>query len=348
MEELKSLAKVSISVIAALIYCYFFVSRISPGKTRLLFLLPIFYLFALLPWSFSSIHFRGIAAFFLTWLGIFKLLLYAFGQGPLASPNASFPSFASIASLPVKYKQRKKGSPRADLKIKNPPRLSLPVKVLFLAAIVYCYKYKSRFPHEVLLSVYCLHLYLSLELVLAAGAAAARAGVGLELEPQSDEPYLSTSLQDFWGRRWNLMVTGILRPTVYDPIRRWAGSTRRARLLGIIAVFLVSGLMHEVMFYYLTTEAETRWEVTWFFVLHGFCTAAEVAAKEALAGKIPPPPPAVSRAATLVFVAVTGFWLFFPPIIRSRADVKVVDECVAFLEFFTDTWQNLVARIRLF
>ncbi|KAJ6779053.1 LONG-CHAIN-ALCOHOL O-FATTY-ACYLTRANSFERASE 3-RELATED [Salix koriyanagi] len=28
---------------------------------------------------------------------------------------------------------------------------------------------------------------------------------GLELEPQFNDPYLSTSLQDFWGRRWNLM-----------------------------------------------------------------------------------------------------------------------------------------------
>ncbi|KAK4360075.1 hypothetical protein RND71_022304 [Anisodus tanguticus] len=41
----------------------------------------------------------------------------------------------------------------------------------------------------------------------------------VELEPPFDEPYKTSSLQDFWRRRWNLMVTNILRPTVYDPVR---------------------------------------------------------------------------------------------------------------------------------
>ncbi|XP_068668526.1 probable long-chain-alcohol O-fatty-acyltransferase 5 [Aristolochia californica] len=345
MEELKSLAKVCLSVNAALIYCYFFVSQIRPGKTRLLFLLPVFYLFSVLPWTFSSLHFRGISAFFLTWLGIFKLLLFAFDQGPLATQRDSFVNFACIASLPVKYKQRKPSLKSNSYPGKIP--ISLFIKGLALSAVIYLYKYKSNFHHKILLSLYCFHLFLALELVLAAGAAVARSAVDLELEPQSDEPYLSTSLQDFWGRRWNLMVTSILRPTIYSPIRRWASPKvggRRARLLGIVAVFLVSGLMHEVMFYYLTL-AEMTWEVTWFFMLHGFCTGAEVAVKESLARKFWLPV-AVSRLATLVFVAVTGFWLFFPAILRSRSDEKVIDEYGVFLEFLMDRGQNLRAWIR--
>lgn len=34
-----------------------------------------------------------------------------------------------------------------------------------------------------------------------------------------DEPYLATSLQDFWGRRWNLMVSSIFRSAIYAPTR---------------------------------------------------------------------------------------------------------------------------------
>ncbi|KAJ4866546.1 putative long-chain-alcohol O-fatty-acyltransferase 3 [Raphanus sativus] len=35
------------------------------------------------------------------------------------------------------------------------------------------------------------------------------ASLGCDLEPQFNEPYLATSLQDFWGRRWTSMVTAI-------------------------------------------------------------------------------------------------------------------------------------------
>ncbi|MED6116483.1 hypothetical protein PIB30_100771 [Stylosanthes scabra] len=59
-------------------------------------------------------------------------------------------------------------------------------------------------------------MYLGIEHVLAISAALVRTIFGFEIEPQFNEPYLSTSLQDFWGRRWNLMVTSILCPTVYD------------------------------------------------------------------------------------------------------------------------------------
>ncbi|KAJ6429979.1 hypothetical protein OIU84_021400 [Salix udensis] len=72
----------------------------------------------------------------------------------------------------------------------------------------------------------------------------------MELEPPSNEPYLSTSLQDFWGRRWNLMVTNLLRHTVYKPVRSSLGSLlgQWAPLPAVAASFLVSGLMHELLF----------------------------------------------------------------------------------------------------
>ena len=43
------------------------------------------------------------------------------------------------------------------------------------------------------------------------------------------------------------MVSAILRLSVYDPMRACAG-----KALAVLGTFLVSGLMHEVMMYYLT------------------------------------------------------------------------------------------------
>ncbi|XP_060673937.1 uncharacterized protein LOC132804060 [Ziziphus jujuba] len=48
--------------------------------------------------------------------------------------------------------------------------------------------------------------YFSLSII----ASLCRVLLGLEMEPQFDEPYLATSPQDFWSRRWNLMIGNIL------------------------------------------------------------------------------------------------------------------------------------------
>ncbi|OVA20216.1 hypothetical protein BVC80_157g2 [Macleaya cordata] len=115
----------------------------------------------------------------------------------------------------------------------------------------------------------------------------AQAILGLELEPHSNNPYLSTSLQDFWGRRWNLPITNILRPTIYDPMRyiftRIFGR-RWATFPSVLITFMVSGLMHELMFYNMRNVKPT-WEVTWSLLFHGFCTATEIEVKKALDGR---------------------------------------------------------------
>lgn len=335
MEEIRNLIKCSACAVASLAYCYLLVGKLRPGAPRLVPLLPIFYLFSILPLTFSTVHLRSISAFFLTWLANFKLLLFSFHQGPLVA-SSSFLRFLSIASLPVKDSSPPPpdhAAPTQQIKQtikKRHPRLedlALVVKALLLGIIISVYPYRHHLPHHAVLLLYSLHVYLALEVVLAGAAALARALTRLELEPQFREPYLSTSLQDFWGRRWNLMVTSILRPTVYHPVRRWAGAlfgAEAAQLLGILAVFAVSGVMHEAMFYYLTL-AEPTWEVTCFFLLHGMATATEVVAKKAVAPHHHLPP-AVSAVLTLTFVGGTVFWLFFPPILRGGTDAKVIEE----------------------
>lgn len=50
----------------------------------------------------------------------------------------------------------------------------------------------------------------------------------------------SSSPSDFWGRRWNLVVHGILKRGVYKPVR-----TKFSRLAASTATFLASGFFHE-------------------------------------------------------------------------------------------------------
>ncbi|KAF8409658.1 hypothetical protein HHK36_005736 [Tetracentron sinense] len=335
--EIKSFLKVWISALASLCYCYFISRKIPKGKIRLFSLFPIFYLFLVLPLGLSSFHLGGPTAFYLAWLGNFKLLLFAFDQGPLSSdPLKSLPLFISIASLPIKIQNKETPSPQNTTKVPK-SLLILAVKAFFLVLIIRTYDYKQYLHPNIILALYCCHMYLGIEIALALSAALARTMLALELEPQFNEPYLSTSLQDFWGRRWNLMVTSILRPTIYDPIRcistRILGS-RFALLPAVLATFAVSGLMHELIFYYLT-RVDPTWEVTWFFVLHGICTAMEIVVKKALAGRFQLHP-VVSGPLTVGFVAVSGVWLFFPQILRNGVDTRAIGEYGILFHFLND------------
>ncbi|KAL6287644.1 hypothetical protein ACE6H2_012034 [Prunus campanulata] len=201
-------------------------------------------------------HLVGVTSFFISWFANFKLFLLAFGKGPLSSdPSISLGCFVAIACLPIKIQQNNpppnslgkhkntqndsisslpnqnnqfkensslakshqntqnensqeqlKENPPAnhqngpkkshiDGQFKQNPHPSPPKSHI-----------NGQIHPKAMLLLYSLHIYLLLELILA-----------FELEPQFNEPYLSISLQDFWGRRWNLMVTSILRPTVYEP-----------------------------------------------------------------------------------------------------------------------------------
>lgn len=107
--------------------------------------------------------------------------------------------------------------------------------------------------------------------------------LGLQVSPAMNEPYKATGFAEFWGKRYNLVVSSTLRFSVYEPLLgllqcKWSttascsrttqktasneaaalsqqqdgrcrGSCRRcqlARALATTAVFAVSGLWHEI------------------------------------------------------------------------------------------------------
>ena len=201
-------------------------------------------------------------------------------------------------------------------------------------------EYREIMHDKIVLVVYCVLVFFLVEVMFSFSNGAVQALVGLELEPPSDEPYLSTSLQDFWGKRWNLTVTNTLRHTVFEPVRAATVAVvghKCAPLLGVLASFVVSGLMHELLFFY-ATRVSPSWEMTGFFVVHGVCVVAEMGVKRAFSGKLRLPW-VVSWPLTVGFVVATSFWLFFPPLRRNGLDVRVIEEFKMFVNF---TKSNLI------
>ncbi|XP_074319051.1 putative long-chain-alcohol O-fatty-acyltransferase 5 [Silene latifolia] len=179
--------------------------------------------------------------------------------------------------------------------------------------------------------IYCCLMYLFIDVVFGACDLLVKSTLGVELEPPSDEPYLSTSLQDFWGKRWNRMISSGLRQTVYNPAKSIATKLvgrKWAPLVGVMGCFIVSGLMHELVYYHMTRVRPT-WEVTWFFVLHGFCVVLEMVVKRWL-GQRWKLHWVLSGPLTVGFVMVTGFWLFFPQIMRNNVDKMATEDILGF------------------
>ncbi|CAH2069869.1 unnamed protein product [Thlaspi arvense] len=328
-EELRSLIKVWIYAIISIFYCYHLLPKIKSGVPRLISVLPVLALFLVLPLFFSSVHLSLITAFFLTWLANFKLILFCFDKGPLIPIPTNLFRFFCFTCLPIKAQQNPKSQ-------NHLPKLGFAIKVAIFAVLLHLIRDGDNLSPTLLLALYFAHLYLEIEIILTFVKVFVFIFLGCDLEPQSNKPYLATSLQDFWGRRWNLMVPAILRPAVYSPMRRVSErrmSSGWALFPGILAAFVVSGLVHELLFVYLTRETPT-WEVTLFFVLQGVCTAAELAVKKKT--KVMQRwqlNPAVSRLLTVGFVFVTGGWLFAPQLVRSGVLERYTYEALLIVDF---------------
>ncbi|KAK4355204.1 hypothetical protein RND71_024175 [Anisodus tanguticus] len=333
------------SIIPSLCYCYFISAKIPKGILRLISLLPIIYIFTILPLYYSSAFLIAITTFSITWLSNFKLLLFAFDLGLLSKNEStnklSLPIFILLAALPLRKKQH-----NFTQKKKIPLNFSAKF-ILFAVILDIIFHHKSETHPNLLLICYSLMIFLMIDILITFLIIFFEIFVGIELEPPSNEPYLSTSLQDFWGRRWNLTVTNTLRLTVYNPVRlvlfevvgkEWAQG------VATLATFIVSGLMHELIFYYVT-RVSPSWEMTWFFVIHGLCVIVEIKVKRVLKdtwqlhGL-------VSGPLTVGFVMATAFGLFFPPLIRNGADEKVLQEVGFCFDLLKDKMLQFVGHFR--
>nr|XP_023891297.1 probable long-chain-alcohol O-fatty-acyltransferase 5 [Quercus suber] len=338
--EIKSFIKVWSMAISSLCYCYYIVARMPKGVLRFLSLLPVLCLFLTIPFSLQSCYLGTPTAFLLIWLGNSKLLLFSIDKGPLSPPPNNLFQFICIACLPIKIK-KDPYQPKVEK-----PRFLFVTKALLLAMILIAYDFKPNLHPYVLLGLYQCHSYLAIEIILTLAASPARLIPGLRLEQQFNEPYLATSLQDFWGRRWNLVTVSILHSTVYKPVCHWSqhiiGSRWAADLVPLLAVFmtfLVSGLMHEVLFYYLTRVPPT-FEVTSFFIVQGICVIIEVVFKRKVITDRWRLHRAISRTLTIGFLVGTSVWLFLPQLLRNG----VFDKAIREHSIVVQEWSSIINR----
>ena len=117
--------------------------------------------------------------------------------------------------------------------------------------------------------------------------------VGLEFPENFDNPYLSTSLAEFW-RRWHISLSSWLRDYLYIPL----GGNRAGRFrsyFNLMVTMALGGLWHGA---------------SWTFMIWGIWHGVGLIAGRAWnAMRMPTVPAPVGHALTLVFVMI-GWTLF--------------------------------------
>lgn len=351
-----------VAVVAAA-YCYWVVRRLPEGLARVVSCAPVFVAFAYLPLVFNrETHLVGIAMFYciLTWMATFKVLLLCWGTGPGYDPWVAtcFPRFAVVMTYPAHMK-------RAGKLVKKVPgsypswldrvtkseawymlllRSALKLVALVILLHVLLLQRES-YPKILTHLLFSIQLYLFVTIVLELLAAFANTVFGITIEPHFDNPFAAVSLEEFWARRWNLLVSNALRETVFNPVlyllQKLQTQVRVKRsksqdlteslsngpalpheskdgqrgldlpkLVAMLAAFLVSGLAHELSVYYVTLHV--TWEMNSFFVVQGVAVALEAAWKIYVPGI--KPTRVVGKLLTLGFAFITSHWLFWPPI----------------------------------
>lgn len=129
--------------------------------------------------------------------------------------------------------------------------------------------------------------------------------IGITAAPLMAEPVRSRSLNEFWGKRWNLGFRQLAHDLIFRPLYRRIGSTAAGFL-----VFLVSGLIHDLV---ISLPARGGYGLpTAYFTLQGLGVALE----RTSAGKWLGVQHGV-RGWLFMFVITAGpaFWLFHPPFV---------------------------------
>jgi len=130
---------------------------------------------------------------------------------------------------------------------------------------------------------------------------------GVTVKPLMRAPLLATSLGDFWGVRWNTGFHALAHEFLFQPLRR-----RTTRTFAVLSVFLVSGLIHELV---ITLPAGGGYSLpTAYFLLQGLGLVIE---RSALGRKLNLGEGIRGRAFALLVAAAPAFWLFPPVFVHN-------------------------------
>ena len=91
---------------------------------------------------------------------------------------------------------------------------------------------------------------------------------GWPVEPLFRSPFLSTSLRDFWSKRWNLAFVDMDKRIFLPLFPQGAG-----KAFAVFGIFVVSGCLHEIGISY---PADGGWGAPFlYFIIHGVLTMIE-------------------------------------------------------------------------
>lgn len=92
--------------------------------------------------------------------------------------------------------------------------------------------------------------------------------LGVDVKELFRAPYKSTSLKEFWGKRWNMAFSEMTALIAYRPLKGWLGQRQ-----AMIASFWLSGLLHEVA---ISVPVKAGYGLPLcYFALHALCMYAE-------------------------------------------------------------------------
>ncbi|GFR44068.1 hypothetical protein Agub_g5163 [Astrephomene gubernaculifera] len=212
-------------VSAALVYCVLAVRPRQPGLPRLLASLPAFIVFGLSPvYVRESMVLSGCLGLTLMWVANFKLLAYSGNRGALAHPGVTngvqWGALLLLPFFPTKSGRKPcSASSRAAL-------LGVLLRLGVWLALSVMLQGPGQDMHRGLRHVcYALYMWMFVGLCLDAASPLSGRLLGphLPLQPAMDAPYAATSVREFWGRRYNQIVSATQLETVYKPILqgRW-------------------------------------------------------------------------------------------------------------------------------
>jgi predicted DCC family thiol-disulfide oxidoreductase YuxK len=116
-------------------------------------------------------------------------------------------------------------------------------------------------------------------------------------------PLRSTSVAEFWGRRWNGAFNDLALDLVFRPLARRAGV-----VAATLSAFAVSGIIHELV---ISLPAGAGYGFpTGYFLIQGLAVLAQRKVA-ALRGQVS------GWLFTMIVVAAPAYWLFHPPFVRG-------------------------------